>query len=170
MKSEFYAIGRITKSSGLKGEVVVQPLTGFVQRFHRLKKIWIQTGKRRYKAFQVRTVLVQARAVRIQLEEIRSRDDAHGLAGKILCVKREDLIETPEGTYFIHDIVGSTVIDERSQTVGVVKEVWKLPANDVYVIGNGKHEWLIPAVKNVIRKVDTEKKQIEIQTMEGLLE
>jgi 16S rRNA processing protein RimM len=74
----------------------------------------------------------------------------------------------PEGTHFVHDIVGSRVIDERGRKIGTVEEVWKLPANDVYVVRRGKREHLLPAIQSIIDKIDTERKQIRVRMIEEL--
>lgn len=166
----FYAIGRITKSSGLKGEVAVQPLTDFPARFHRLKEVWIETGSSHPQPYQVEKVLVLSRTVRIQLEGVRNRVEGDTLVGKFLLVTEENRIQPRKGTYFIHDIIGSEAMNEEGRKIGIVREVWRLPANDVYVIRDGQREYLIPAVQGIIRDVNTEKKRIKIQTIEGLLQ
>ena len=42
-------------------------------------------------------------------------------------------------------------------------------ANDVYVIGKGKEEILIPAIKDVIREVDLDLQKITISPTPGLI-
>lgn len=170
VRSGFYVIGKITRTSGLKGEMVIKPLTDSLERFYKLNTVWLETDGADPRPFRVEKVLTQARAVRLKLEGVGKPEDAHLLVGKQVYVDEKNLIETEEGTYFIHDVLGSAVIDERGKTIGEVVEVWKLPANDVYVTRNGKREYLIPAVKTIIRSVDTKKKKIEIQTIDGLLD
>jgi 16S rRNA processing protein RimM len=70
----------------------------------------------------------------------------------------------------VHDIIGSRVIDEQGRKVGTVEEVWKLPANDVYVVREGKRELLVPAVQSVIEKIDTQGKQIRVRMTEAFEE
>jgi 16S rRNA processing protein RimM len=41
-------------------------------------------------------------------------------------------------------------------------------ANDIYVVGEGKDEMLIPALKSVVKVIDIEKKRIEVELPEGL--
>lgn len=170
MTSDFYAIGRITKSVGLKGDLVVQPLTENPRRFLELKKVWIGTEKSQRKLFLIEKVAVQQQTIRLRLGEVRSREEADAIVEKLLYVTEEELVEVPEGTYFIHDILGSNVINERGVKIGRVTEVWKLPANDVYVIRNGKREYLLPALRSIIKKVDRKKKEIAVEMIEGLFE
>lgn len=168
--SEFYAVGKILRCSGRKGALVVEPMTDDPHRFRSLENVWIEKERAQYQPLRVRKVSVEPRSVRIELEGFENREVAAGLVGKLLYVSEKEVIRKKKGTYFIHEIIGSDVFDEKGTKVGTVKEVWKLPANDVYVIQSGKREHLIPAIKSIVRKVDPEMKRIEIQTMEGLLD
>lgn len=168
--SDFYAIGRITRSIGLKGTFAVQPLTENPKRFLALKKVWIGTEKSQRKLFLVEKVAVQQRTIRLRLGEVTSREEADALVEKLVYVTGEEVVQVPKGTYFIHDIVGSSVLNDRGEKIGRVAEVWKLPANDVYVIRNGKREYLVPALRSIIKNVDWKKKEIVVQMIEGLLE
>jgi 16S rRNA processing protein RimM len=168
MKSEFFAIGQIVKSWGLKGTLVVRPLTDKHERFLGLRNVWIGTMRSDQSPFKVKETCVKGQRIHVRLEEIRARDVADALVGKFLCVTGENLVQLPEGTHFVHDVVGSRVIDERGKKIGTVEDVWKLPANDVYVVRNGKREHLVPAIRSIIEKIDTERKQIRIRMIEGL--
>lgn len=75
-----------------------------------------------------------------------------------------------EVLYFIHDIVGMNVLTEAGGQIGIVREVMQLPANDVWVVASGDKEILIPAIKEVIRSVDLQRRVVVIRPMEGLLE
>ncbi len=154
----------------MKGDFAVQPLTDNPKRFLALKRVWIGTEKSLRKLFLVEKVSVQQRTIRLKLGEVSSREEADALVEKLVYVTGEELVQVPEGTYFIHDIVGSSVLNDRGERIGRVAEVWKLPANDVYVIRNGKREYLIPALRSIINKVDWKKKEIVVQMIEGLLE
>jgi 16S rRNA processing protein RimM len=165
MMSEFYAIGKIVKSRGLGGTLVVQPLTDHSERFQALKKVWVDTADSSQSLLQLEGVRVKGQAIEIRLEGVRTRDAADALAGKFLYVTGEDLVQLPEGTHFVHDIIGSQVVDEEGRKIGTVAEVWKLPANDVYVVRRGKREHLVPAVQSIIEKIDTQRKQIQVRMM-----
>jgi 16S rRNA processing protein RimM len=45
-----------------------------------------------------------------------------------------------------------------------------LPANDVWVVADGKKEILMPAIKEVIRLVDVNGRTVVIRPLEGMLE
>jgi 16S rRNA processing protein RimM len=168
MNSEFFAIGQVVKSWGLQGTLVVRPLTDNPKRFSALRKVWVGTTESDRSPFQLKEARVKGQTIHLRLEEIGTRDAADALAGDFLYVTSDDLVRLPEGTHFVHDIVGSRVIDERGKKIGTVEEVWKLPANDVYVVREGNREHLLPAIQSIIDRIDTERKQIRVRMIEGL--
>ena len=168
--TDFFAIGKIVKSWGLKGDLVVQPFTDRPERFKALKKVWVGTAGSDVSLFQLGETLVNGRAIHLRLRQICTRDAADALVGKYLYVTGGDLVRLPKGTHFIHDIIGSRVIDERGKRIRTVEEIWKLPANDVYVVRKGKREHLVPAIQSVIEKIDTRRKQVHVRMMENLEE
>jgi 16S rRNA processing protein RimM len=77
-------------------------------------------------------------------------DDCEFLIGKFLYIPEEDAISLPEFSYFIHDLIGSTV-EAEDGVLGTIKDVLSYPANDVYVVEDSDgNEILIPALKELI--------------------
>ena len=76
-----------------------------------------------------------------------------------MVVDYRDAMPLPEDEYYDHQLVGLEVWDPQSQTpVGVLTEVLHLPANAVFtVVREDGSEVLIPALKQVVRRVDVEK-------------
>jgi len=167
---DFFAVGKIVKTRGLKGDLVVQPLTDRPERFKALRKVWVGIADSDVSLFQLEETRVKGQAIHLRLQKICTRDAADALAGKYLYVTDEDLVRLPKGTHFVHDVIGSRVIDEQGRKIGTVEEVWKLPANDVYVVREGKREHLVPAVQSVIERIDTQKKQVRVRMIESFEE
>lgn len=85
-------------------------------------------------------------------------------------VEARDTIAPKKGTYFIHDIIGMKMVTEAGDEVGTIRDVMELPANDVWVVGAGTREILVPAIKEVIRLVDLKGRTVVIRPIEGMLE
>ncbi len=76
----------------------------------------------------------------------------------------------PDRTWFIDDIIGIAVEDERGGTIGVVAEVLVLPAQHVYVVRRQGREVLIPAVAEIVRRVDITARIMTVRLPDGLLD
>jgi 16S rRNA processing protein RimM len=164
------AVGRITKSVGIKGELNVAVLTDNPKRFEKLKSVWIGTDEAGAERYTVLSVRMSRSGVVLKTKEIQSRLAAEAQRGRFVFAAAKDAITLTRGSYFIHDIVGMNVLTEAGEQIGIVRDVMQLPANDVWVVAAGEKEILIPAMKEVIRSVDVQRRVIVIRPMEGLLE
>lgn len=75
-----------------------------------------------------------------------------------------------EDEFYFHQIIGCGVQTTDGRNLGKIKEILRYPANDVWVVEaseSGK-EILLPGVKEIVKKVDLEKRKIMIEWMEGL--
>lgn len=165
-----YLIGYILKPQGLKGEVKVESVTPYLERFNRLDRVFLQL-KEKKQAYSIENVRVSDRFVYIKFTEINSRDDAELLRNTEVLIEEKDLIQPAQDEYFVHDLIGCQVISENNDVIGVLSDVVQMSSNDVYVVKNGEGiEILIPATKEVVKRVNVGQKQIIIHVLEGLLD
>ena len=151
---EHLAIGRIVKPFGVRGELLVEPLTDDPARFSDLKTVLIGQEGEAPNEVIVEHVRIAGRRVRLTLEGICTRDAAEDLRGLFLFVARADRITLPPGRHFVHTLIGLTVLSEEGGRLGTLAEVLKLPAHDVYVVRGEQGEIMIPAVEEFIRRID----------------
>ncbi|KPK75552.1 MAG: hypothetical protein AMJ89_04310 [candidate division Zixibacteria bacterium SM23_73] len=168
-------IGQISRVHGIKGEMVVVSLTDDPKRFSELKKVFLSKDEKitQFEVEKVQTDLKTKKfkeRVLLKLKEVESPEEAKRLVGSFLEIEKDDLIKLPEGRYFIFDIIGLKVITTEDKEVGKVKEVISLPANDVYVVQGDQKEYDIPAIKEIVKQIDLERKVMIIEPKEGLLE
>ncbi len=164
------AVGRISKSVGIRGEVKVQLLTDQPRRFSKLKSVWIGEREESAEKLTIESSRIQGFTVVLKFHEIDSRTAADILQGRYVFISAKDVIVPPKGSFFIDDVIGMTVVSEEGEPVGTVKDILQTPANDVWVVQNGTKEVLLPAVKEVIKTVDLKRKEVVIHVMEGLLD
>ena len=167
---EYLTIGTIVNVHGVRGEVKVIPETDDPNRFKKLKKVILVSGGAR-KEVQVRWVKISNKFVILKLEGIDDRDTANHLRGTELEIERKDAVRLPEGSYFIGDLIGCTVVEEDGNVLGKVNDVIPGAGCDVYDVydENGKNI-MIPALADVILKVDVEACVITVRLLPGLKE
>jgi len=165
-----YLIGYILKPQGLKGELKVESVTPYLERFNRLDRVYLQL-KEKKQTYSIENVRISDRFVYLKFTEINSRDDAELLRTAEVLIEEKDLIQPAQDEYFIHDLIGCRVISENNDVIGVLSDVIQMSSNDVYVLKNGEGiEILIPATKEIVKQVNVGQKQIIIHVLEGLLE
>ncbi len=163
---QFVAIGKILEPWGEKGEVKVEILTDFPERFASLEKVYIGQIARPLKVEKAR--LFEDYAV-LKLEGYENRAAASALKGQLLQIPLEELMPLAEGEYYEFEIIGLEVWTEDGIYLGRVKEVIYTGANDVYVTDGPKGEVLIPALEDVVLKIDLEEGKMLVRLPEGLL-
>jgi 16S rRNA processing protein RimM len=167
--ARYYNVGKITSPHGLKGEVKVYPLTNVPERFYELPYVWIFYEQDLQIKYEIENVKITPKGmVLLKLKGIDTRNEAERLKGMLLKVDEENAIKLEENEYFIADLIGMKVYTEEGELLGTLKEVLKTGANDVYVVNASKREILLPAIKEVIRKVDVEDKVMIVRLLEGL--
>lgn len=167
---DFFQVGVITSTHGLKGEVKVFPTTDDPKRFKRLKEVILDTGKERLQ-LEIEGVKFFKQFVILKFRGIDNINDVEKYRRASLLVARKDAVRLQKDEYFIADLMGLKVRDEDGAEIGVLKNVIETGANDVYVIemGDGR-ELLLPAIKQCVLEVDVEAGFIRIHIMEGLLD
>lgn len=163
------AVGKVVKPFGIRGDLVIFPMTDSVERFKNLKRVFVGHDEQKVTETNVTHVVVEPRGVRLRLSDFASRTAAESLTGALLFVAQEDAIKPKRGSYFIHDLIALKVVDTEGNDVGVIKEVMKYPAHDVYVIERNGNEIAIPAVKEFIKNIDLERRTMTVQLIEGML-
>jgi 16S rRNA processing protein RimM len=164
------AVGQVDKPFGIRGEVVVRPLTDSTERFEGLRAVRVGRNAEASLPATVDAVAVEGRGVRVHLKGVDDRTAAEALRGQYLFVDRRHRTKLKPGRHYVHEIVGLAVEDEHGVRHGVVKDVLKLPAQDVYVIVDGGREFMLPAVREFIREIDLEAGLLRVHLIDGLRE
>jgi len=167
----FLAIGKIGRCIGIKGQVKIFPMTPDVQRFEALEKIFVGDVESEIEEYDISSFEFRPNGLVISFTAISDRTQAERLVGKFLFIEEGKKISLAAREWFIDDIVGCEVILLSGEKVGTVKDIMKLPAQDIWIV-NDKYEKeiLIPASKGIIQEVNIQTKTIFINPPNGLLD
>lgn len=168
--SDFVVIGRVGRAHGTRGEVCVEPVTDFPQRFESLREMLVMRKGREPRRMDVESVRWKGKVALVKLAGVEDRDEAVKLNGALCGVRRSEVAPTGEDEYYHFDLIGCRVIDEKGEEVGVVSDVLRMPANDVLVVKDGDREMLVPTVKQVVKDVSLDERVITIERIPGLLD
>lgn len=166
-------VGRIARAHGIRGQVVVNPETDFLDR--RFKPGALFFAKRGAASGDVvslvlTTVRFQNGRPVIGLEGVGTMNEAEALAGLELRVPVEELEPLPDGMFYRHDLVGCLVVTGGGDAVGTVAGVEGSVGGSRLVVAGAKGEILIPLASDICRTIDIEGKKIVIEPPEGLLD
>lgn len=161
MTDELLAVGRVSRAHGVGGEVSVQRLTEVEERFAAGSVLRLEDGR----TLTVEKARPHQQRLLVKFEEIADRTDAESLRGQVLLVPMDASPEPPQGSFWIHQVVGLEVVTEDGRSLGRIREVEGNPANDLWVTESGT---LIPAVREVVTEVDLKAGRITVRDIPGL--
>ena len=160
------AVGRINSTWGLRGHVKVTALSSNPQRFEPGAVLFVRGEPRR-----ILEVVYPRGYPCIVFEGYEHANAADVLRGTLIEIAEEELPALPEGEFYVHDLVGLTVVDADGDALGELVEVLRTGANDVYLVRReGARDLLIPAIPEVILDIDPAAGRMRIELLPGLLE
>jgi len=160
------AIGKILRAHGTRGRLKVLSFSESMDLFLSVEELHIGSKSNETKSFTVRSAGGHGNKIILELDGIdflRARE----LAGKMVWVRRDQLPPLEEGEYYWADLIGMRVYLKDGHSIGVIEQVFNFGSNDIYVCRDGKREILIPAIEEVVDRIDLEGKRIVIQEVEG---
>ena len=163
-------VGIISSTHGIRREEKVFPTSDDPQRFKKLDRVLLDNGKEK-RELKIQSVKFFKQFVIVKFAEINDINDVEQYKGSSLFVTRKQAVKLDKDEYFIADLIGISVIAQKEQLKGILKDVIETGANDVYVIAlSDGRELLLPAIKECVLSVDIEKGEMQIRLLDGLLE
>jgi 16S rRNA processing protein RimM len=157
--TERLEVARIAKAHGLKGDVVVAPISNRPERFSVGSTLFDAHDR----AYVITASRKQSEKYVVRLDVIGTREIAESLRGTLLF--GDPLGELPEGEMWLHELVGSRCRLVDGTECGVVDTVLENPAHDILSLSTGV---LVPMVFVVDH--DREARIVTINPPDGLLE
>ncbi len=133
-------VGKVGRPHGVDGAFVVEQASDDPRRFE-LGAV-LHVGGVPAEVVVIRRVGGGRPAIKLDREVER---------GTELFVPRSDLPEPDEGSYYVADLVGLSVVEDGDRVLGVVREVHPGPANDALELDSGL---LLPLVEDCVLDVD----------------
>jgi 16S rRNA processing protein RimM len=154
-------VGRFGAPHGVKGWLSVlsytEPLDNIVSY-----RPWLVEQQGQWREVEVVKTRPHGQRILVELKGVADRNAAERLVGCQIGVPDDALPPAGEGEYYWKDLVGMQVVNVDGETIGRVAELFATAANDVIVVRDGNDEVLIPFVRDVVRHVDVQARQIRV--------
>lgn len=161
---EYVVVGHVLRQWGTNGEVEVELMTDFPDRFESQRKVY-------FNGFPL--IIERSRPhkghIIIKFEGIDNIESAIEFRGNNLEIPLSEIHPLPEGEYYRFQIIGLEVLNTDGEPVGKITDVLSTGSNDVYLVQSPQGEVLIPAIEDVIKSIDIENGRILIQIIDGLI-
>ena len=168
--ASYLAIGRIIAPHGIRGEVKVEVMTDFPERFKPGARAFLGVSNDDSSARPVKISAARPHkgGFLVKLDVIPDRNAAELVRDRYLLIPEAEAMPLGDHENYLHDLIGLRVETTDGQLLGELMEVLFTKANDVYVVRGPDGEVLLPAIRDVVLQVDLAARCMVVAIPEGL--
>tara|TARA_Y100000766_G_scaffold214032_1_gene185746 strand:+ start:2125 stop:2649 length:525 start_codon:yes stop_codon:yes gene_type:complete len=164
----FY-FGKIGKPKGFKGEVniIIDKSTPISPKS--LNKVLILVGKKLV-PYPLSTFKITSKGNGLgKFVGINSELDVNRIKNFSVYLPKKILPKLKKDEFYLHDLVGCTLTDEKYGTVGIINEVNNQTSQTILFVETETDEIVIPLVDDFIVHINTSKKEVNLDLPEGII-
>jgi 16S rRNA processing protein RimM len=160
-------VGRVARAHGIRGQVIVNPETDFMEDRFREGRVLLVGPLDRAREYAIREVRFHHGRPIVGLTGVETMNDAEALAGSDVWLAESAVAPLPDGTYYRHDLVGCEAYDTKGARLGRVTSVEGSLDRSYLVVDE---HMMIPLVGDIVVAVDIKARRVTIDPPEGLVE
>ena len=166
----YYQVGKIINTHGIRGEVRVLSTSDFTdERFMPGNALYLFDKGTLVKEVVVKTHRKHKQFDLLSFEKLEDINLIEGFKGFDIKISEDQQQDLEDGSYYYHQIIGLDAVTLDGEKIGKISEILAPGANDVCVVNRkGKKELLLPVIDDVIKKVDLEQGLVVVDLLEGL--
>lgn len=170
--TNYYKVGKIVNTHGIRGEVRVISTTDFTEERYQVgEKLFLFRDNQDVLPLTIASYRRHKNFDLLSFEGYPNINDVEAFRDGILKISEKQMGELDEHEYYYHEIIGLTVIDEADKEIGKITEILSPGANDVWVVKRkGKKDALIPYIESVVKDIDLTEGVVHVEIPEGLLD
>ena len=175
----FIIVGRVRKAHGIRGEVVVEPITDEPDEvFASGRRVFAGTAAGDLAPNRLELHVTTARplpeGLLVRFAEVPDRNAAETWRGRYLLLPAGELPPKADDEVYLHDLPGMTVVLESGDPVGTVDEIYELPQGVALDVRRAPPRELETVLllfdEHTVVSVDQDARIIVVAPPEGLLE
>ncbi len=168
-KNDFFILGYISKTVGIKGEVIFTLDVDEPKKYQKLESVFVEINNSLVPFF-LKSSQVRNNTIIAAIDGIDNPQKASELIGSTLYLPLSFLPPLKGNKFYFHEVPGYSVIDKNHGAIGIVESILDFPQQAILQIKNKEIEILVPVKDDFILNVDRTNKTILIQAPEGLID
>jgi 16S rRNA processing protein RimM len=168
--SDRIAVGVIRKAHGVRGEASIEPWTDSLDRFDDLDAVTlVSPDDTKTRETRVESVRMHAGRALLKFAGVETPEDVQTLRGWSVEIPETQARQLEEDEYFLHDLVGLTLIDAEGKDRGVVTDAYEGGGGILLSVkrADGK-EFEVPFAAQLCTEIDLEAKRMIVTLPEGI--
>jgi 16S rRNA processing protein RimM len=171
MSETFVRVGKVKDAHGIRGELFVILFSGEAEWIDDLESLRLvnENGAADPKVFSVKSARFHKNGMIVKSPDIKDRNAAEALKGRLLEIPEEFLISEPGEAIYLREILGFKILTEAQGEVGTIEAFSSNVAQDLLVVKTKTGTYEIPFVEAFVKNIDYEAKQMTMDLPVGLL-
>jgi len=166
---ETVTVGRVLRSHGVRGEVVVEVLSDVADRFARGSRLLGVRDGQPPLPLEVAASRAHKSGAAVRFDGCEDRERAEELRGLWLEVPRSQVPAAEPGTYYQYELLGC-LCRVGGEELGRVAEVVEDGGGVLLIVEREGRRIPVPFVREFLREVDVAGARIELELPPGLVE
>jgi 16S rRNA processing protein RimM len=168
-KEECFYLGKIVRTHGVKGDVMILLDADDPQRYKKIKSVYVETDGE-LTSFNIKQVSIQNDIAKVHIEGVDDMTKAEEFIRCEVYMPLTFLPKLDENKFYFHEIINFKVIDKTMGEIGIFEKVVDIPQQTIGQIKNGNKEILVPMIPQFIERVDRNEKILYLDLPEGLVD
>ena len=169
MKNEYFYLGHITKSFGIKGQLSCYFDTDEPEKYADLDAVFIDLDGEKLPYLIENIQYRGANTFVIKFQDV-DEEESKSLIKAELYLPMSELPPLTGNRFYFHEVIGFTVADEQKGEIGTCREFLEVSNNPIMVVAHDDKEILIPASQQFVTGIDRDNRILHIQAPEGLID
>lgn len=169
-QDELIPVGKIIGTHGIKGLLKVFSYSGNIQSLQSAESVFLKGKDGLLREYHVKSVSPHSGGFILGLNDFSDINQVLFLTGSELCLKLSQLPVPDVDEYYWRDLIGLTVHTDEGIELGTLVDIFETGSSDIYVVRGASKEYLIPAIADVIARIDIAAKRMIITPLDGLLD
>lgn len=152
------AVGKVVKAHGVRGHLRLVPFGETLEGLGAGEEVSARLPDGSIERLITVEIRTQRKSVLFLSREVRTAAEAQRLVGAEICVPESRLPALAADEFYWHQLIGLEVMSVDGRRLGTIRQIIETGSNDVYVVQEGREEVLIPALAEVVREVNLERR------------
>lgn len=167
--SDRIAVGIIRKAHGVRGEASVEPWTDSVDRFGELHKVFlVSPDETTTRDAEIESARAHGDRALVKFRGIDSPAEIRDIRNWTIEIPLSQARKLEPGEYYLHDLVGLTLIDREGRNRGVVKEAYEGGGGILLNVEGPNGEYDVPFAEEICTQIDVGGGKIVVDLPEGI--
>jgi 16S rRNA processing protein RimM len=168
--SDNILFGKIIKTHGVKGELLVEVFSDSPGDYQTLESVFVEIKQKQIPFFLTDFQPTNQQKVILSFEDVTSLKEAEALVGNAIFIPKDEILPIDEGRFYYQQIMGYQFEDIATGPLGILDNFIQKNGQDLLIMLYKNAEIYVPVAEQIILDINHNNKTIRVNLPEGLVD